>query len=278
MQNLRTTYLAQRRRIADSETSGKGTGEIFKTKWRFFSDLHFLGPYVKPIQTMSSLSQGPLPSTVDGDDQVDEDEYMPGDVEKDNEERIEEDVDLNPDTPAPTSSSPTPRVTNKSKQPSSSYRSKIKKSSGDLLFQASSALKSIATNRKNSSQVTLPPQEDNSDELFGKAMGKLISGITDGMNKEACKIECQQLVYKYRFSSQRQSQQTKSFPPLHVNTSNDSQFQRFSSFSNQAYSYSFTTHSPGVGASDYSSSPTYNRPIQTPRNSFCDAPYTPQSS
>ena len=106
MQNLRTTYLAQRRRIADSETSEKGTGEIFKTKWRFFSDLHFLRPYVKPIQTMSSLSQGPLPSTVDGDDQVDEDEYMPGDVEKDNEERIEEDVDLNPDTPAPTSSSP----------------------------------------------------------------------------------------------------------------------------------------------------------------------------
>ena len=116
---------------------------------------------------MSSLSQGPLPSTVDGDDQVDEDEYMPGDFEKDNEERIDEDVDHNPDTPVPTSSSPTPRVTNKTKQPSSSYRSKIKKSSDDLLFQASSALKSIATNRKNSSQVTLPPQEDNSDELFG---------------------------------------------------------------------------------------------------------------
>ena len=57
--SLRTTYQREMRKKKTSECSGRGTDQVHKIKWKFFDVLSFLGPYLKPIQSESSLSSFP---------------------------------------------------------------------------------------------------------------------------------------------------------------------------------------------------------------------------
>ena len=69
--------------------SGKGAKQIFKSKWKFYDQLNFLRPYVKPLQTISSLSHDLFPRDSDGEENEFEDE----DVEQEDNEVDEFDND-----------------------------------------------------------------------------------------------------------------------------------------------------------------------------------------
>ena len=74
MKSLRITFLRERRKEEGSYTTGKGTKDIYKSKWKFFEVLAFLAAYVRPIQTVSSISDEPLARDSDADEAVYEDE------------------------------------------------------------------------------------------------------------------------------------------------------------------------------------------------------------
>ena len=54
---LRTTFLRERRLKANSELSGTGRKQVYIIKWKFYEELAFLLPYVKPIPTKSSRDE-----------------------------------------------------------------------------------------------------------------------------------------------------------------------------------------------------------------------------
>ena len=58
MKNLRTQYLKEKRKTDDSVTTGKGTNDLYISKWKFYAPLSFLHPYCRPIASQSNLRPG----------------------------------------------------------------------------------------------------------------------------------------------------------------------------------------------------------------------------
>ena len=52
---LRTYYGKEIGKERSSKTSGKGTKEVYVSKWPFFASLHFLQDYITPRKTSSNL-------------------------------------------------------------------------------------------------------------------------------------------------------------------------------------------------------------------------------
>ena len=143
---------------------------------------------------MSSISDEPLARDSDADEAVYEDET----------ESIGEGEDSQA-TVIGNTPNPPPPIRNAIGSKTLKTTCSKKGTSEDLIYQASSVLKSIETNRMQPSPA-LPPipiREDDADELFGKAMTRLIKGVTNEMQKEMAKIECQQIIFRYRFTSQQ---------------------------------------------------------------------------
>ena len=149
---------------------------------------------MRPIQTVSSISDEPLARDSDADEAVYEDET----------ESIGEGEDSQA-TAIGNTPNPPPPIRNVIGSRLPKQLTPKKATSEDLIYQASSVLKSVATNRRQPSPA-LPPtpiREDDTDELFGKTMTRLIKGVTNEMQKEMAKIECQEIIFRYRFASQQ---------------------------------------------------------------------------
>ena len=66
-----------------------------------------------------------------------------------------------------------------------------------------------------------PAREEDEDDLFGKTMARFVKGISNEMAKEQAKLECQQLLFRYRFQHIQQHQNQTNFDsPLHSPTQN----------------------------------------------------------
>ena len=55
MNGLRTYHNAQRQKVRASQTSGKGSSEVYQPSWIFFEELHFLDSASEPRPTVSTL-------------------------------------------------------------------------------------------------------------------------------------------------------------------------------------------------------------------------------
>ena len=155
--------------------TGTGRGQLYESSWTFFKELRFLSPFTRPVATESSLSQN-LREGEAGEAQADEF------VEDDDEE------------PRAATFQAKGRTSTPYKKNSKGKRY----AADDVLLQASDILASVAK------RPNLPdsPQPD-ADDLFGQTMAKLIKEIPDDMTKEMAKIECQQVIFRYRFSPQQ---------------------------------------------------------------------------
>ena len=58
MSALRTYYGKEIKKERSSRTSGKGTKDVYVSKWHFFADLHFLRDNITPRKTSSNLDTG----------------------------------------------------------------------------------------------------------------------------------------------------------------------------------------------------------------------------
>lgn len=56
MKNLRTYYSKELGKVKDSQKSGAGTDDLYKSKWPFFNRLEFLRDQVIPRRTTSNLN------------------------------------------------------------------------------------------------------------------------------------------------------------------------------------------------------------------------------
>ena len=59
------------------------------------------------------------------------------------------------------------------------------------------------------------PIDGDADDLFGKTVAKLTKRIPDELMKEMAKIECQQILFRYRFQQQQQNPQNQVGSPHH---------------------------------------------------------------
>ena len=90
----------------------------------------------------------------------------------------------------------------RSRTDSSLHKSRKKKRpvTDDLIFQSSSVMQSVAKHlNQRPVPASQPAREGDEDELFGKIMARLVKGISNDMVKEQVKLECQQLLFRYRF-------------------------------------------------------------------------------
>ncbi|XP_040071036.1 uncharacterized protein LOC115330374 [Ixodes scapularis] len=96
--NLRTYFFKEMSKIENSRASGKGTGDLYKSRWEFFEDMPFLQGSHTPRRGFSTLDR---PSTSGASHHLQGN--MPGPVSADNaSDESEEDVILTePDPPVP---------------------------------------------------------------------------------------------------------------------------------------------------------------------------------
>ena len=108
---------------------------------------------------------------------------------------------------------------------SSLHKSQKKKmpATDDLIFQSSGVMQFVVAKRLNQRPVpaSQPAREEDEDDLLGKTMTRLVKGISNDMAKEQAKLECPQLLFRYRFQHILQHQNQPHFDsPLHSPTQN----------------------------------------------------------
>ena len=236
LKNLRTQFLKEKRKVECSKGTGKGRKQLYVPKWKFYDALAFLLPYTKSVKSVSNKLQ--QIAEEESDQESDEEEVNNENVNYENIEPSEsgahEDSNMGEvdDTEEDTQSveaqeeAPPPKklfVRN----PFQNQKNKKKKTTADdLILQATNVLASVTNNNKKSPATPKTPQRaipdmDIVDELFGTSIARQVANIKDPMLKEAAKIECQQVVFKYRFQSE---QNVKTTP--------------YTSFHNHSYSHS----------------------------------------
>ena len=107
-------------------------------------------------------------------------------------------------------------------------KKKKKTTTDDLILQATKVLASVTSNNQKSPATPKTPQRaipdmDIVDELFGTSIARQVANIKDPMLKEAAKIECQQVVFKYRFQSE-QNVKTTLYTSFHNHSYSSSSF------------------------------------------------------
>ena len=158
MKNLKTQFLKEKRKVDDSKCTGKGTKDLYVSNWKFYSSLHFLLPFTRPMPTDSNILPG-----------VEQRQLSIGD--EDGDENEDADVDLLFDKTEDLAS----RAPLKSPRPYGNKNTRQKRlSPDDLILQASDVLASVA----KKSELTSPnPPKLDSDELFGQSMARLVYEI-----------------------------------------------------------------------------------------------------
>lgn len=201
MKSLRTSFLKQRRKEEDSKGTGKGRAQIYWSNWKFYDELKFLIPYTKPVATESSMSR-----LSDADEPIDnEDNFLDDDENEEDFERQAVDTEA---TEGPVAVFPVTPVIKKPEPPLKGSKSSVRKrkpNHDDMLMQVSGALAAISK-RPPPTQIIHtpshppppPPREDDSDALFGKTMALMAKQIKDEMAKDMAKIECQQVMLRFR--------------------------------------------------------------------------------
>ena len=141
------------------------------------------------------------------------------------------------------------------------------------MMQACGALATISKRPKPNIPVpAVPTPPDDADELFGKMISRLVKEIHNQMNKEIAKIECQQILLRYRFqTSQHSATQPQQYnqvqnnfsPPAPLST----QPQQYSQLQSNCTSPSPST--TPVHSKRYAHQ-TYSYPTRQPSNdNFC---------
>ena len=204
MKSLRTSFLKQRRKEEHSKGTGKGRAQIYWSNWKFYDELKSLISYTKPVATESSMSQEEDPRLSDADEPINnEDNFLDDDENEEDFERQAVDTEA---TEGPVAVSPVTPVIKKPERPLKGSKSSVRKrklNHDDMLMQVSGALASISK-RPPPTQIIHtpshppPPREYDSDALFGKTMALMTKQIKDEMAKDMAKIECQQVMLRFR--------------------------------------------------------------------------------
>ena len=166
MSALRTYYGKEIGKERSSRTSGKGTKDVYLSKWPFFASLHFLRDNITPRKTTSNL----------GTDMSEEKENEAVDQDQPSQQATQQvpDDDCVQGSVFPIDNPPS--VKNKKKR--------------SLAFE--DELLSTCL------QVMKCPKEDvnDADIVFGQYVSKQLKKIPEGYAKEMLKIEIQQCLLK----------------------------------------------------------------------------------
>ena len=83
-------------------------------------------------------------------------------------------------------------------------RRKSKSTGDELIMSCTDLISSVAKKQNNEQSTDSSKQIEDKDLLFGKTMAAMVKEIPDGMQKEMAKLECQQILIRYRFNPQPQ--------------------------------------------------------------------------
>lgn len=177
MNSLRTYYGREVGKEKASRTSGKGTNDVYNSRWPFFNSLHFLRDNITPRKTISTIS---IPSSSTSPVPPDEDcnlDVMGLEAEN-SETTFGIDLAQQLDTAPMALSTP----------PSQAKRKRNAKeiSVEDEVLEC--CLKEL--------QQKTPTPRQSVDELFGSYVGRQLAKVPEGYGKENVKIKIQQLIVR----------------------------------------------------------------------------------
>ena len=164
MSALRTYYGKEIGKERGSKTSGKGTKDVYVSKWPFFASLHFLRDNITPRKTSSNLDT---------------------DEEKENEA-----VDQDQSSQQGTQQVPDDSAVQGSVFPADNPPSAKNKRKRQLALEDELLTTCLQEMKR--------PKEDVSDAdiVFGQYVAKQLKKIPEGYGKEMLKIEIQQSILK----------------------------------------------------------------------------------
>ena len=164
MSALRTYYGKEIGKERGSKTSGKGTKDVYVSKWPFFASLHFLRDNITPRKTSSNLDT---------------------DEEKENEA-----VDQDQSSRQGTQQVPDDSAVQGSVFPADNPPSMKNKGKRQLALEDELLTTCLQEMKR--------PKEDVSDAdiVFGQYVAKQLKKIPEGYGKEMLKIEIQQSILK----------------------------------------------------------------------------------